>query len=679
MNSKRIGAARFRVYIIVTTIAALLGTASATGLIPQYNAAEAPRHVGERATVVGKVECISAGRTFHSLELDGCSPNSPFWIIFNDDASGPELNVQDLKGVTIAVTGQIEKRDVYSHPWMVVKSTTQIQPRRSLNTDYISRAHQKGAAGDTDGAIEMFGRAIEHQADRRNEAYEFRGRAKERKGDWNGALNDYDALVALDPNNANSYYIRATQKKQHGDFEGAMADFTRAAALRSSPNGFTAIGDLRKERGDLAGAVAEYDKAIALCDKQLADPSGTADTRQNAYYQRAYAKQLKGDMDGANADFTRAIAINPAHAAGAYNGRGDVRKAKGDLAGAIADYQRTVELTHHPIYKEKLDKTRAEAKAGAKKVVVTQPSTQAAQNEQFSNKDEVSPESIAEAFVQAYSGTDVDALASLYADRVDHINSGMISNATVRAQAKEYFTRWPVRQWSPVGPVKTISLGATKQKVIFSASYDASDPQTNKHASGISQETLILASDKSGAMKIVSQKEQTSKGSSGQSGSKPISAEVVDIPELQAEFGIKAGNVKVTFSDGHTAVWTHSGDCQNAKVSPKGNVGWIRIAKRETLSPSGKTIALNNDSLVVHLIDGTTKKFPPFGENHFIPDWRFAEDDKAVIVRSGGYHGPASYVQYDLASGKVIDSRGSGYTPYAQLPAWAKPLADPNE
>jgi hypothetical protein len=167
--------------------------------------------------------------------------------------------------------------------------------------------------------------------------------------------------------------------------------------------------------------------------------------------------------------------------------------------------------------------------------------------------------------------------------------------------------------------------------------------------------------------------------SASQSGSQPISAEVVDIPAAQAQFGIKAGNIKVSFSDGHTEVWTHSGDCRSAKVSPKGNVGWIRIAKRETLSPSGKTIALNNDSLVVHLLDGTTKKFPPFGENHFIPDWSFADDDKAVIVRSGGYHGPASYVQYDLTSGKVIDSRGNGYTPYAELPAWAKPLADPNE
>jgi hypothetical protein len=99
----------------------------------------------------------------------------------------------------------------------------------------------------------------------------------------------------------------------------------------------------------------------------------------------------------------------------------------------------------------------------------------------------------------------------------------------------------------------------------------------------------------------------------------------------------------------------------------------------EITSPSVKAIALNNDSLVLRLPDGRIKKFPPFDENRFIEDWTFAADDKTVILRSMGYHGPSSFVQYDLASGKVIDSRGPGYTPYAELPAWAKPVANPDD
>ena len=47
----------------------------------------------KNSTVVGKVECITAGRTYHALDLDGCRPTSLFWIIVNDDASGTDLNV----------------------------------------------------------------------------------------------------------------------------------------------------------------------------------------------------------------------------------------------------------------------------------------------------------------------------------------------------------------------------------------------------------------------------------------------------------------------------------------------------------------------------------------------------------------------------------------------------------
>jgi hypothetical protein len=113
----------------------------------------------------------------------------------------------------------------------------------------------------------------------------------------------------------------------------------------------------------------------------------------------------------------------------------------------------------------------------------------------------------------------------------------VISNAAARAQAQKYFTRWPVRRWSLVAPVKTLSLGPSRQKVIFSAAYDVSDPQTNKHASGIAQETLVVASDASGAMKIVSQKERTSKGRQqpvGESDQK--TAEVPGFEAAKAEY-----------------------------------------------------------------------------------------------------------------------------------------------
>lgn len=159
----------------------------------------------------------------------------------------------------------------------------------------------------------------------------------------------------------------------------------------------------------------------------------------------------------------------------------------------------------------------------------------------------------------------------------------------------------------------------------------------------------------------------------------PNLAKDVSIILPQGTSDREAGNVKITFTDGHTEMVTHTGDCYKAKLSAQGNVGWIRIGRTKSVPGPRRTIQTGKDSLVVRLPDGMIKKFPPLGENICIMNWRFADDGKTLIVRSMGHHGPSSYVQYDLASGKVIDSRGPDYTPYAQLPLWVKPLADPDE
>ena len=61
------------------------------------------------------------------------------------------------------------------------------------------------------------------------------------------------------------------------------------------------------------------------------------------YYQRAREKYKKGDLDGALADYQKAVELKPADADG-YIGRADVRGDKGDFAGAMADYARAIEL-----------------------------------------------------------------------------------------------------------------------------------------------------------------------------------------------------------------------------------------------------------------------------------------------------------------------------------------------
>jgi len=88
----------------------------------------------------------------------------------------------------------------------------------------------------------------------------------------------------------------------------------------------------KAKNGDLDGALADFDRAIEVNAKDDA-----------AYYNRAQAKRLKKDAGGAIADYTRAIELGSKNPA-AYNNRGNARAENNDRDGAIADYTSAIEL-----------------------------------------------------------------------------------------------------------------------------------------------------------------------------------------------------------------------------------------------------------------------------------------------------------------------------------------------
>ncbi len=103
-------------------------------------------------------------------------------------------------------------------------------------------------------------------------------------------------------------------------------------ATEESDENLVNRGIEKGKEGDLDGAIADFTRAIELNPKDDAP-----------YYNRAQAKWLKKDGAGAIADYTRAIELGSTNPA-AYNNRGNARAENNDRDGAIADYTRAIEL-----------------------------------------------------------------------------------------------------------------------------------------------------------------------------------------------------------------------------------------------------------------------------------------------------------------------------------------------
>ena len=132
---------------------------------------------------------------------------------------------------------------------------------------------------------------------------------------------------------AEAHANRAGGYLKKGDFDRAIADSSAALALapKLAIAHFTRTAALFR-KGKIRESIRDYDEAIH-CDPNLAD----------AHVNRGVIYFRLGDQQKAAHDFTRAIELNP-QLAPAYGYRGAVALGTDDFKQAIADCTRTIEL-----------------------------------------------------------------------------------------------------------------------------------------------------------------------------------------------------------------------------------------------------------------------------------------------------------------------------------------------
>jgi tetratricopeptide (TPR) repeat protein len=234
--------------------------------------------------------------------------------------------------------------------------------------DFFLQADTKLSKGDYKGALADFNQVLRLNPNYKA-AYTGRGVARGGLGDLKGAIEDLSQALQIDPNNIRALAARGDWRFEAGDKQGAEADLKQSLKISMDAEDYKAYmnrGNLRKNLGDKQGALADYNQAIrinpnfafaysnrgsfrlGLGDKQgaLADYNQAIRINPNfadAFVNRGVIRIQSGDRQGAIADFDQAIRINPNFAL-AYSNRGNVRHELGNKQGALADFDQALRI-----------------------------------------------------------------------------------------------------------------------------------------------------------------------------------------------------------------------------------------------------------------------------------------------------------------------------------------------
>jgi hypothetical protein len=148
-------------------------------------------------------------------------------------------------------------------------------------------------------------------------------------------------------------------------------------------------------------------------------------------------------------------------------------------------------------------------------------------------------------------------------------------------------------------------------------------------------------------------------------------AQSATVVEKNAAYGDReVGHIEVRFSDGHTETLALKENATEPHVSKDGAVGWV-----DWTAVDAKGYRVGPDKVRIRRANASMLTLAPHHEAPFIEVWAFSDDGSSVIIKSRQHHGPAYFVKYNLATGKLTDHI-DGFVEKSKMPSWAQPYSD---
>jgi tetratricopeptide (TPR) repeat protein len=161
------------------------------------------------------------------------------------------------------------------------------------------------------------------------------GQSKYQKGDYTGAMADFNKVLQLDPRSAKALSNRGMCQAGLKQYDKALVDYAKAIDIDPRHTyAFVGRGDICLARRQFEDAITSYAKAIE-----------TNPSHASAHVFRGIAWSEKDEYTQAYADFERAVRLlSDAKDGPALFQRGAAKHWTHDFAGAAADFTKSLEF-----------------------------------------------------------------------------------------------------------------------------------------------------------------------------------------------------------------------------------------------------------------------------------------------------------------------------------------------